>query len=74
MFKSLSRTVTCTGELSAFIRVTPRGKRLSTPCLDYHTWYSRGPVIATPSGRREKGRYSGRGRYSSIATSSRYIG
>ena len=36
--------------------------------------YSRGPVIATPSGRREKGRYSGRGRYSSIATSSRYIG
>ena len=36
--------------------------------------YSRGPVIATPSGRQEKGRYSGRGRYSSIATSSRYIG
>ena len=38
LFKSLSRTVTCTGELSALIRVIPRGKRLNTPRLDYHTW------------------------------------
>ena len=36
--ESISRTVTCTGELSALIRVIPRGKRLDTPRLDYHTW------------------------------------
>ena len=36
--ESISRAVTCTGELSVLIRVIPRGKRLNTPCLDYHTW------------------------------------
>ena len=36
--ESISRTVTCTGELSALIRVIPRGKRLNTPRLDCHTW------------------------------------
>ena len=39
MFESLSRTVTCTGELSALICVIPRGKDLIPPCLDYHIWY-----------------------------------
>ena len=32
--ESISRTVTYTGELSALIRVIPRGKRLNTPRLD----------------------------------------
>ena len=36
--ESISRTVTCTGELSVLIRVIPRGKRLNTSRLDYHTW------------------------------------
>ena len=36
--ESISRTVTCTGELSALICVIPRGKILNTPRLDYHTW------------------------------------
>ena len=36
--ESISRTVTCTGELSALIRVILRGKRLNTPRLDCHTW------------------------------------
>ena len=36
--ESISRTVTCTGELSTLIRVIPRGNRLNTPRLDYHTW------------------------------------
>ena len=42
MFKSLSRPVTCTGELSALIRVIPRGKRLSTPLsrLSYLVMYT----------------------------------
>ena len=35
MFESLSRTVTCTGELSALICVIPRGKDLILPCLDF---------------------------------------
>ena len=38
LFESLSRTVTCTGELSALISVIPRGKELIPPCLDYRTW------------------------------------
>ena len=37
--ESISRTVTCTGELSALIRVILRGKRLNTPRLDYNTRY-----------------------------------
>ena len=42
MFKSLSRTVTCTGEMSASIRVIPREKRLSTPLsrLSYLVMYT----------------------------------
>ena len=36
--ESISGTITCTGELSALIRVIPRGKRLNNPRLDYHTW------------------------------------
>ena len=36
--KSISRTVTCTGELSVLIRVIPRGKRLNTPRLDYQVF------------------------------------
>ena len=36
MFESLSRTVICTGELSALICVIPRGTELIPPCLDYH--------------------------------------
>ena len=32
MFESLSRTATCTGELSALICVIPRGKDLIPPC------------------------------------------
>ena len=36
--ESISRTLTCTGVLSALIRVIPRGKRLNTSRLDYHTW------------------------------------
>ena len=39
MFESLSRTVKCTGELSALTCVIPRGKDLIPPCLDYHIWY-----------------------------------
>ena len=35
LFESLSRTVTCTRELSAFICVIPRGMDLIPPCLDY---------------------------------------
>ena len=38
MFESLSRTVTCIGELSALICVIPREKDLIPPCLDYRTW------------------------------------
>ena len=34
-FESLSRTVTCTGKLSALVCVIPRGKDLIPPCLDY---------------------------------------
>ena len=36
VFESLSRTATCTRELSAFICVIPRGTDLIPPCLDYH--------------------------------------
>ena len=36
MFESLSRTVTCTGELSALICVIPGGTELIPPCLNYH--------------------------------------
>ena len=36
--ESISRTVACTEELSALTRVIPRGKRLNTLRLDYHTW------------------------------------
>ena len=39
VFKSLSRTVTCIVELPALICVIPRGRDLTPPCLDYHTWY-----------------------------------
>ena len=39
VFESLSRTVTCAGELSAFICVIPRGKDLMPPCIDYRIWY-----------------------------------
>ena len=35
LFESLTRTVTCTRELSAFICVIPRGTDLIPPCLDY---------------------------------------
>ena len=35
VFESLSRTVTCAGELSALICVIPRGKDLKPRCLDY---------------------------------------
>ena len=35
LFGSLSRTVTCTAELSALIRVIPRGKDLIPSCLDH---------------------------------------
>ena len=37
LFESLSRTVTCTRELSAFICVIPRGTDLIPPCLGYST-------------------------------------
>ena len=42
MFKSLSRTVTCTGELSALICVIARGKDLITPLsrLSYLVLYT----------------------------------
>ena len=42
MFESISRTVTCTGELSALIRVIPRGKRSHTPLsrLSYLVLYT----------------------------------
>ena len=42
VFKSLSRTVTCTGELSALICVIPRGKDLITPLsrLSYLVLYT----------------------------------
>ena len=33
--ESISRTVTCTGELSALICVIPRGNDFTPPCLDY---------------------------------------
>ena len=36
VFESLSRTVTCTKELSAFICVIPRRTDLIPPGLDYH--------------------------------------
>ena len=36
---AFSRTVTCTGELSALTCVISRGKDLIPPCLDYHIWY-----------------------------------
>ena len=36
--ESISRAVTCTGELSALIRVIPSGTRLNTSRLDYQTW------------------------------------
>ena len=39
MFESLSRTVTCIGELLALICVIPRGKDLIPPCLDCYIWY-----------------------------------
>ena len=39
MFESLSRTVTCIGELSALTCVIPREKDLIPPCLGYHIWY-----------------------------------
>ena len=35
LFESLSRTVICTRELSAFICVIPRGTDLIPPCLGY---------------------------------------
>ena len=39
--ESISRTVTCTGELSALIRVIPRGKRRNTPSrLSYLVMYT----------------------------------
>ena len=42
MFKSLSRTVTCTGELSALTCVIPRGEGLNTPLsrLSYLVLYT----------------------------------
>ena len=39
MLKSLSRTVTCAGELSVLTCVIPRGKDFISPCLDYHIRY-----------------------------------
>ena len=39
LFESLSRTVTCTGELLGMICVIPRGKDLIPPCLDCYIWY-----------------------------------
>ena len=36
MFESLSNTVTCTRELSAFICNIPRGTDLIPHCLDYY--------------------------------------
>ena len=35
MFELLSRTVICTGELSALICGIPRGEDLIPPCLDH---------------------------------------
>ena len=36
--ESISRTVTCTGELSALTCVIPTGEGFHTPRLDNHTW------------------------------------
>ena len=57
------------GEKPTVILYTYINRLVVTYRRKYYS-YSRGPVIATPSGRREKGRYSGRGRYSSIAKNS----
>ena len=35
VFKSISRTVTCTGELSVLISIIPRGKDFISPRLNY---------------------------------------
>ena len=40
MSESLSRTVTCTGELLALICVISSGKDLIPPFLDYYIWYA----------------------------------